>query len=332
VATREASQPEADAARPIDHRLRPIYAVWEITLACDLACRHCGSRAGRGRPDELTTTEALDLIDQMARLDVKEVTLIGGEAYLRDDWLNLVRAIGGHRIPVTMTSGGRGLTAAVIDRAKAAGLKGVSISIDGDEPTHDRLRGVAGSYRSAIAAMRAVKESGMSLRRHFESGRRIRHLRRASVAPRFVRSVWGRSRSRLRCAVDRSVEAAKRNSSTPLAKEGMKEARPTAVSTPPLQRAPSSWPYTEAPRSAARRTSGESLVPVLTCCARRNLALESHAMGWPKTYAGGDAPAEMLELVRRLVPMLLAGDHPASATLRSHSVRSMPVPASTGWI
>src|SRR5581483_6708878 len=97
--------PLADAARPIDHRLRPIYAVWEITLACDLACRHCGSRAGRGRPDELTTSEALDLIDQMARLDVKEITLIGGEAYLRDDWLDLVRAIHGHGIPVSMTSG-----------------------------------------------------------------------------------------------------------------------------------------------------------------------------------------------------------------------------------
>ena len=44
---------------------------------------------GRGRPDELTTAEALDLVDQMARLGVKEVTLIGGEAYLREDWLDL---------------------------------------------------------------------------------------------------------------------------------------------------------------------------------------------------------------------------------------------------
>jgi hypothetical protein len=45
-------------------------------------------------------------------------------------------------------------------------------------------------------------------------------------------------------------------------------------------------------------------------------------MGWPKTYAVGDAPAEMLELVRRLVPMLLAGDHPASAALRSQHARA----------
>jgi radical SAM protein with 4Fe4S-binding SPASM domain len=153
--------PLADEAREVDRRVRPIYAVWEITLACDLACRHCGSRAGRARPDELTTSEALDLIDQMARLDVKEVTLIGGEAYLRADWLDLVRALRGHRIPVTMTTGGRGLTPALIDQAKAAGLSGVSVSIDGDEATHDRLRGVAGSYQAAIAAMHALKERGM---------------------------------------------------------------------------------------------------------------------------------------------------------------------------
>src|SRR5215207_8579766 len=67
--------PLAEHARPIDHKYRPIYAVWEITLACDLACRHCGSRAGRARPDELTTAEALDLVDQLAVLGVKEVTL-----------------------------------------------------------------------------------------------------------------------------------------------------------------------------------------------------------------------------------------------------------------
>ncbi|MGZ5971002.1 MAG: hypothetical protein ACXWP4_25205, partial [Polyangiales bacterium] len=54
--------PIASGVREAD-RIRPIYAVWELTLACDLACRHCGSRAGRARPDELSTEEALDLVD-----------------------------------------------------------------------------------------------------------------------------------------------------------------------------------------------------------------------------------------------------------------------------
>src|SRR5712671_4515982 len=54
--------PLAPASRPRDRQARPIYAVWEITLACDLACRHCGSRAGRARPDELSTEACLDLV------------------------------------------------------------------------------------------------------------------------------------------------------------------------------------------------------------------------------------------------------------------------------
>jgi radical SAM protein with 4Fe4S-binding SPASM domain len=153
--------PLAESARDVDRRTRPIYAVWEITLACDLACRHCGSRAGRERPDELTTVEALDLVDQMADLGVHEVTLIGGEAYLREDWLDIVRRIRARGMQVTMTSGGRGLTPELIARAEDAGLMGASISIDGDEETHDRLRGVKGSYAAAVQAMRTLRARKM---------------------------------------------------------------------------------------------------------------------------------------------------------------------------
>src|SRR5581483_2591162 len=70
-----------------------IYVVWELTLRCDLACDHCGSRAGKARPDELTTDEALDLVRQIAEMGAREVTIIGGEAYLRDDWHVIARAI-----------------------------------------------------------------------------------------------------------------------------------------------------------------------------------------------------------------------------------------------
>src|SRR5262245_42529511 len=83
----------ADQVRELDVAARPILAVWEITLACDLACGHCGSRAGRARPDELTTEEALSLVDQLAELGVIEVVLIGGESYLRPDWLDIIARI-----------------------------------------------------------------------------------------------------------------------------------------------------------------------------------------------------------------------------------------------
>src|SRR3982751_4513736 len=109
--------PLADTVRPRDEQARPIYAVWEVTLQCDLACRHCGSRAGRPRPDELSTAECLDLVRQMAAMGVFEVTLIGGEAYLRDDWLEIIRAVRAAGMQCSMTSGGRGLT---VERARDA--------------------------------------------------------------------------------------------------------------------------------------------------------------------------------------------------------------------
>jgi radical SAM protein with 4Fe4S-binding SPASM domain len=153
--------PLAGAVRPIDRVWRPTYVVWEITLACDLACRHCGSRAGRTRPDELTTEEALDLARQIADLGAPEVTLIGGEAYLRDDWLDIVRVLVGRGVKVSVTTGGRGFTKERARAAKEAGLAGIGISIDGDEAVHDRLRGVVGAYRSALVAVNNAQEAGL---------------------------------------------------------------------------------------------------------------------------------------------------------------------------
>jgi radical SAM protein with 4Fe4S-binding SPASM domain len=171
------SLPLLDDVRASDRKARPIYAVWEVTLACDLACRHCGSRAGHGRPDELTTGEALDLI--------------GGEAYLREDWLQIIARLKHHGIPTTTTSGGRGLTAEKVREAKAVGLAGGSISIDGDEETHDRLRGVKGSYRSALEALAALQANGLRVSCNTQINRlSLPHLRGVleTVAPLGVRS------------------------------------------------------------------------------------------------------------------------------------------------
>ena len=136
--------------------------VWEITLACDLACSHCGSRAGRRRRDELTTAEALDLVDQIAELGARDVGLIGGEAYLRKDWLEIVAAIRAAGMRCDLQTGGRNLTEARVASAAAAGLCGVGISIDGIGATHDKLRGLPGSYELALAALRRVRAHGLS--------------------------------------------------------------------------------------------------------------------------------------------------------------------------
>jgi radical SAM protein with 4Fe4S-binding SPASM domain len=149
----------AEEVRALDAEARPILAVWEITLACDLACGHCGSRAGRARPDELSTAEALDLVDQLGELGVIEVVLIGGESYLREDWLQIIARIAERGMEPLLTTGGRGMTRERARAAKQAGLLSASVSFDGMEATHDLQRGVKGSWAAALEAIRNLREA-----------------------------------------------------------------------------------------------------------------------------------------------------------------------------
>ena len=140
---------------------RTSYAVWEITLKCNLACSHCGSRAGNTRTKELSTEEALDLVKQMAEVGIKEVTLIGGEAFLRPDWLEIASAINREGMRCTMTTGGYGISLETARKMKEAGIVTVSVSIDGLEETHDRLRGKKGSWKYAFKTMSHLREVGI---------------------------------------------------------------------------------------------------------------------------------------------------------------------------
>jgi Y-X(10)_GDL-associated radical SAM protein len=144
-------------------QLVPVHVVWEITLACNLKCMHCGSRAGHVRSRELSTVECLDLVDQMAALGTREITLIGGEAYLRRDWIEILRRITGHGILCLIQTGARNLTDQRLADAQAAGLGGIGVSIDGLTDLHDRVRGVPGSFDQAISAMTRAKAMGMSV-------------------------------------------------------------------------------------------------------------------------------------------------------------------------
>jgi radical SAM protein with 4Fe4S-binding SPASM domain len=138
----------------------PRLAVWELTLACDQKCIHCGSRAGPARPGELTTEECLDLVRQLRELGVGEVTLVGGEAYLRNDFILVIRAIREAGMSCTMTTGGRNLNPARIEAMVAAGVSSVGVSIDGMKDAHDRLRGVPGSWDTAFAAIANLRAAG----------------------------------------------------------------------------------------------------------------------------------------------------------------------------
>lgn len=137
---------------------RPAYVVWELTLACDQPCTHCGSRAGVARPNELTTAQALAVVDELAAMKTFEVALIGGEAYLHPGFLELIRALREKGIRPTMTTGGRSITPELAANMHQAGLHSVSVSLDGLEVTHDLMRASKGSFAAATAALKAFRD------------------------------------------------------------------------------------------------------------------------------------------------------------------------------
>lgn len=144
-------------------RSQLIHVVWEITLACDLGCKHCGSRAGKPRGHELTTEEALDVVAQLRDMGAREVSLIGGEAYLRDDWTTIAAAIHDAGMIASMVTGGRGITRELARRAKEARIDSVSISLDGGREAHDLQRGLPGSFDAAVDSMRNLRDAGVAI-------------------------------------------------------------------------------------------------------------------------------------------------------------------------
>ena len=139
----------------------PLNAVWEITMRCDHACLHCGSRAARPRPDELSREELFAVADDLVAIGTREVTLIGGEAYLRPEVFDLIAHLTAGGVFVSMQTGGRGVTERMAERLASAGLRAVGVSIDGPADAHDVLRGVKGSHASAMRALEAARSAGL---------------------------------------------------------------------------------------------------------------------------------------------------------------------------
>jgi molybdenum cofactor biosynthesis enzyme MoaA len=160
-AERIAQRPNRFLSRTDRAEHRPVHAVWEITLACDLKCGHCGSRAGTARKNELSTEECLDVVAELAALGTRDVTLIGGEAYLRRDFPTIIAAVRDAGMQCTLQSGGRNLTAERVRAAADAGLTAAGISIDGLRELHDELRGVRGSFDAAVASLERLREHGI---------------------------------------------------------------------------------------------------------------------------------------------------------------------------
>ena len=134
----------------------PICLTWELTYACNLDCVHCLSSSGRRDPRELTTDEAIAVIDELRRMQVFYVNIGGGEPMLRRDFFTIIDHATTSGVGVKFSTNGTYIDADAARRLAAMDYLDVQISIDGaDAATNDLVRG-QGSWDTARRAMDAL--------------------------------------------------------------------------------------------------------------------------------------------------------------------------------
>lgn len=145
----------------------PLVVFYELTQACDLVCVHCRACAqSRPAPDELSTDDAISLIDQLTEFPRHPLLVMtGGDPLKRADVFLLVEHAVRRGIDVSITPAATPLaTTDALRRLKDAGISRLALSLDGaDAQTHDRFRGVLGSFQKTIDILVAAKSMGIPI-------------------------------------------------------------------------------------------------------------------------------------------------------------------------
>jgi MoaA/NifB/PqqE/SkfB family radical SAM enzyme len=75
----------------MDFSQSPFLVIWEVTQACDLACRHCRASASPDRdPGELSAIEGFRLLEEIRKFDRPLMVFTGGDPLKRPDLYELL--------------------------------------------------------------------------------------------------------------------------------------------------------------------------------------------------------------------------------------------------
>ena len=148
------------------HPLQQLF--WESTLRCNVSCRHCGSdcRSEVTTPD-MPKEDFLKVIDEevLPHVDPHHLMIIisGGEPLMRKDLPQIGRALKDRGYPWGMVTNGLALTEKRFRELRQAGLRSITISLDGLEDDHIWLRQHPLAFEGACRAIRlCAAEKGLT--------------------------------------------------------------------------------------------------------------------------------------------------------------------------
>ncbi|UOY10532.1 heme b synthase [Methanonatronarchaeum sp. AMET6-2] len=141
---------------------KPVLVAWELTRACNLKCSHCrASSINEPEPDELSTDEAKNLIDEISEIG-HILILTGGEPLMRNDIYEISDYADKKGLRVVLATNGTTLNQDNTRKLIESGIQRISISLDGATPeSHDKFRGLEGAYQKAVQGIEILKENQM---------------------------------------------------------------------------------------------------------------------------------------------------------------------------
>lgn len=135
---------------------------WNLTNRCNLRCAHCYLDAAEAGAAELSTEEALGVVDQIARAGTEMLILSGGEPLMRKDLFQVARHAADQGLCVVLGTNGTLITHDTVQRIRDAGVQGVGISLDSHEASqHDAFRRVPGSWVRAVVGIGRCVAAGI---------------------------------------------------------------------------------------------------------------------------------------------------------------------------
>jgi radical SAM protein with 4Fe4S-binding SPASM domain len=140
--------------------------VWNVTRKCNLSCAHCyinavGEEESDADMGELTTSEAMDMIEDLVAIKSPMLVFSGGEPLLRSDIYELNVYAMKLGLRTILSSNSTLITREAAKKIKEAGFAYVGVSLDGSEETHDRFRGAKGAFEKSLQGLRYLMEEGV---------------------------------------------------------------------------------------------------------------------------------------------------------------------------
>jgi len=150
--------------------------IWNLIRRCNLTCKHCYSiSADTDFPNELSTEQVFEVMDDLKGFHVPVLILSGGEPLLRPDIFEVAERAKAMGFYTALSTNGTLIDDSNIERITAVGFDYLGISIDGIAETHDRFRRKEGAFDASMRGLRLCHDRGIKVGLRFTMTRDNAH-------------------------------------------------------------------------------------------------------------------------------------------------------------